>query len=55
MLDPGSHRYEDINTIGYYKGGNYPNVRNAFMSIGPDFKKGHSEPWIKLIDEYQII
>ena len=53
-IDPGSHGYDDI-TKGYYEQGKYPDVRAAFMAIGPDFKKGYSQPWIKLVDEYQIM
>ena len=25
------------------------------MAIGPNFKKGHTHQWIKLVDEYQIM
>ena len=53
-IDPGSHGYDDI-TKDYNEQGKYPDVRAAFMAIGPDFKKGYSQPWIKLIDEYQIM
>ena len=53
-IDPGSHGYDDI-TKDYNEQGKYSDVRAAFMAIGPDFKEGYSQPWIKLIDEYQIM
>ncbi len=24
------------------------------MAIGPDFKSNYEQPWIKLVDEYQV-
>ena len=53
-IDSGLHGFDDI-TEGYSKEGKYPDVRAMFMAVGPDFKKGFSQPWIKLVDEYQIM
>ena len=53
-IDSGLHGFDDI-TEGYSQEGNYPDVRAMFMAIGPDFKKGYSQPWIKIVDEYQIM
>ena len=50
----GTHGYEDI-TDGYETEGNFPDVRTIFLAIGPAFKSNYSNPWIKLVDEYQIM
>ena len=50
----GDHGYEDI-TDGYEKEGNFPDMRAIFMAIGPAFKSNYANPWIKLVDEYQVM
>ena len=50
----GQHGYLDISE-GYDKEGSYPEMRGIFWAIGPSFKKGYRQPWIKLVDEYQVV
>ena len=39
----GDYSYEDI-TDGYEKGGNFSDMRTAFMAIGPAFKSNYANP-----------
>jgi len=34
--------------------GSFPDMRAIFFANGPSFKKGFVNPWIKMIDQYQI-
>lgn len=49
----GSHGFND-KSDGYESEGSYPDVRGIFMAIGPAFKQGYNQSWIKLVDEYQV-
>lgn len=50
----GDHGYRDI-TANYTMEGDFPDMRAIFMAIGPAFKNGYANPWIKLVDEYQVM
>lgn len=50
----GDHGYRDI-TANYTMEGDFPDMRAIFMAIGPAFKQGYANPWIKLVDEYQVM
>jgi len=51
----GHHGWDDTGSQakGYSEGGQ-PDMRAIFFANGPSFKAGHINPWIKLIDEYQV-
>jgi predicted AlkP superfamily pyrophosphatase or phosphodiesterase len=47
------HGFNDLSN-GYESQGTFPDMRSAFLAIGPAFKANHTHPWIKLVDEYQV-
>lgn len=55
-IDVGLHGWDDssLEENGYLEGG-HPDMRGIFLAKGPGFKPNHSHPWIKLVDEYQIL
>ncbi len=30
-------------------------MRGIFYAMGPSFKRNHTNPWIKIVDEYQLM
>lgn len=50
----GDHGFLDL-TADYESEGEFPDMRTLFMALGPAFRGNYSNPWIKLVDEYQIM
>ena len=50
------HGWDDIspNPDSYEEGG-YEEMRGIFYAMGPSFRSGYAQEWIKLVDEYQIL
>ena len=56
LLGTAGHGWDDIspNADSYEEGG-YEEMRGIFYAMGPSFKSGYAQEWIKLVDEYQIL
>ena len=52
----GYHGWDDTSPVeGEYREGDDPDMRAMFYAMGPSFRSGYRQDWIKLVDEYQII
>ena len=53
----GLHGYDDTSPDGSYdEEGPNPDMRGIFFANGPSFRSdGAILPWIKLVDEYQVV
>ena len=50
----GYHGWDDTSPVaGEYLEGGDPRMRAIFYAMGPSFKEGCKQDWIKLVDEYQ--
>ncbi len=51
----GKHGFDDTSPeVDGYEEGPEPDMRGIFFANGPGFKPGFVNPWIKLVDEYQV-